>query len=44
MLPVVGESHILQRQQWAPFGDKSLKVCKEIIVRTNDVEYILDAA
>jgi hypothetical protein len=25
-------------------GDKSLKVCKEIIIRTNDIEYILDAA
>ena len=44
MLPIVGESHIFQRQQRATLGYKSLKVCKKIIVRTDDVKDILDAA
>ena len=44
MFPVIRESHIFQRQQRATLGDKSLKICKEIMVRTYNVKDILYAA
>jgi hypothetical protein len=42
--PIVRESHIFQRQQGATFRYQFLKIRLEIIVRTNDIENVLDAA